>query len=40
MDSETGQFLQERGELLRLLHERHERELEDYDKESAKLGFR
>ncbi|XP_077288263.1 serine/threonine-protein kinase Tao [Arctopsyche grandis] len=39
MDSETQQFLQERAERLRLLHERHERELEQYDEESARLGF-
>lgn len=40
MDAETQQFLQERAERIRLLHERQERELEQFDEESARLGFR
>lgn len=37
---ETKQFLQERGERIRLLREKQERELEQFDEESARLGFR
>lgn len=40
MDQETQQFLQERSERIRLLHERQHRELEQFDEESDKLGFR
>jgi len=40
METETAQFLQERGERIRLLRERQERELEQFDEESARLGFR
>lgn len=40
MDAETQQFLQERAERIRLLHERQERELEQFDAESTRLGFR
>ncbi|XP_045516518.1 serine/threonine-protein kinase Tao isoform X2 [Pieris brassicae] len=39
MESECAQFLAERGERTRMLHERHERELEQFDSESARLGF-
>lgn len=37
---ETAQFLQERGERIRLLREKQERELYQFDEESACLGFR
>lgn len=40
MESECAQFVAERAERTRLLHERHERELEHFDNESARLGFR
>lgn len=40
MSSETQRFLEERSERIRLLHERQERELEEFDEESARLGFR
>lgn len=40
MNSETQQFQQERSERVRLLHERQERELEHFDEESARQGFR
>lgn len=40
MEMETAQFLQERGERIRLLREKQERELEKFDEESARLGFR
>ncbi|CAG2067109.1 unnamed protein product [Timema podura] len=36
---ETQQFLKERSERIRLLHERQDRELEQFDEESARLGF-
>jgi thousand and one amino acid protein kinase len=40
MDEETAQFLQERSERIRLLHERQGREIEQFDDESTRLGFR
>lgn len=40
MEMETSQFLQERGERIRLLREKQERELEQFDEESAHFGFR
>jgi thousand and one amino acid protein kinase len=40
MEVETQQFLQERAERIRLIHDRQERELEQFDEESARLGFR
>lgn len=40
MSSETQRFLEERSERIRLLHEKQERELEEFDEESARLGFR
>ncbi|PSN30012.1 Serine/threonine-protein kinase TAO1 [Blattella germanica] len=40
MELETQQFLQERSERIRLLHERQDRELEQFDEESARHGFR
>lgn len=39
MTSETQRFLEERSERIRLLHERQERQLEEFDEESARLGF-
>lgn len=39
MELETQQFLQERSERIRLLHEKQDRELEAFDEESARLGF-
>uniref|UniRef100_A0A2A4JJM5 non-specific serine/threonine protein kinase n=1 Tax=Heliothis virescens TaxID=7102 RepID=A0A2A4JJM5_HELVI len=39
MESECAQFVAERAERTRLLHERHERELDHFDSESARLGF-
>lgn len=40
MEIETSQFLQERGERVRILHEKQENELDQFDEESARLGFR
>ena len=40
MEEETQQFLQERSERIRLLHERQGREIEQFDDESTRLGFR
>lgn len=40
MEVETSQFLQERGERVRELRDRHERELQQFDEESAHYGFR
>ena len=40
MDEETQQFLQERSERIRLLHEHQAREIEQFDDESTRLGFR
>ncbi len=40
MEVESQQFLQERAERIRLIHDRQERELEQFDEESARLGFR
>lgn len=40
MEEETQQFLQERGERIRLLRERQAREVEQFDDESTRLGFR
>jgi len=39
MEMETAQFLQERGERIRLLREKEERELLQFDEESIRLGF-
>lgn len=39
MEEETQQFLQERGERIRLLRERQAREVEQFDDESTRLGF-
>lgn len=40
MEAELQQFENERGERMRQQHERHERELDAFDEESARLGFR
>lgn len=40
MEMETAQFLQERGERIRLLREKEDSELEQFDEESTRLGFR
>ena len=40
MEEESNQFLQERAERIRLLHERQTREVEQFDEESTRLGFR
>jgi len=39
MEEESSQFLQERSERIRLLHERQAREVEQFDEESTRLGF-
>ncbi|CAG9559110.1 unnamed protein product [Danaus chrysippus] len=39
MECECGQFVAERAERTRMLHERHERDLDHFDNESARLGF-
>lgn len=40
MEMETEKFLNERSERLRLLKERHARELQQFEDESARMGFR
>lgn len=40
MGSETQRFLEERAERIRILHERQERDLEEFDSESVRQGFR
>lgn len=40
METELQQFNQERSERIRLLREKHERQLEHFDVESASMGFR
>ena len=40
MSEETTQFLQERGERIRLLRERQAREVENFDDESVRMGFK
>lgn len=40
MEMETQQFLQERADRIRIIHEKQDRELEQFDEESARLGFR
>ncbi|XP_075156748.1 serine/threonine-protein kinase Tao isoform X2 [Haematobia irritans] len=39
MDAELQQFNQERAERLRLMHEKHVREIDSFDEESVSLGF-
>lgn len=40
MDAELQQFNQERAERLRLMHEKHVKEIDAFDEESVTLGFR
>ena len=40
MEEESSQFRQERQERVRLLHERQAREVDQFDEESTRLGFR
>lgn len=40
MEMETAQFLQERGERIRLLRDKQDREFKQFDDESIRLGFR
>lgn len=40
METELQQFNQERSERIRLLREKHDRILEQFDVESANMGFR
>ncbi|KAJ8913698.1 hypothetical protein NQ315_007415 [Exocentrus adspersus] len=39
MHAENQRFIEERGERIRILHERQDRELEEFDEESVRLGF-
>nr|CAH7761548.1 unnamed protein product [Callosobruchus chinensis] len=39
MHAENQRFIEERGERIRILHERQERELQEFDAESVRLGF-
>lgn len=39
MESESAQFMTERAERTRMLHERHDQELDQFDNESVRLGF-
>lgn len=40
MRAENQCFIEDRNEKIRQLHERQERELESFDEESVRLGFR
>jgi thousand and one amino acid protein kinase len=40
MEEETREFLRERSDRIRLLHENQAKELERFDDESIRLGFR
>lgn len=40
LDDETQKMLHERSERIRILHERQEHELQQFDEESARIGFR
>lgn len=40
METELQQFNQERSERIRILREKHDRVLEQFDVESANMGFR
>lgn len=40
MEAELQQFNNERSERIRQLHDKHEKELESFDDESTRLGFR
>ncbi|CAG9834637.1 unnamed protein product [Diabrotica balteata] len=39
MTAENQRFVDERGERIRILHEKQEKELEEFDEDSVKLGF-
>lgn len=40
METELQQFNAERAERIRLLREKHEKQLEAFDQESTRMGFR
>lgn len=40
MEAELQQFSQDRSERIKMLHEKHEKESENFDDESARLGLR
>lgn len=40
MDAEIQQFNNERAERIRQLNDKHEKELEAFDDESTRMGFR
>lgn len=40
MEAELQQFNNERAERIRILHEKHEKDLDGFDGESTRLGFR
>lgn len=40
METELQQFNQERAERIRQLKEKHDKQLEAFDEESARMGFR
>lgn len=40
MEEETREFLRERSDRIRVLHENQAKELERFDDESVRLGFR
>lgn len=40
MEMETAHFIKDRADRLRQIHEKHEKDLEAFDEESANLGFR
>lgn len=39
MEEEIARFDYEKNERIRMLKEKHERELEEFDKESSRLGY-
>lgn len=40
MDGELQQFNNERAERIKQLNDKHEKELDDFDNESTRMGFR
>lgn len=40
MEAELQQFNQERAERVKMLREKHDREVKSFDEESARLGLR
>ena len=40
MEEEIARFDHEKSERIRLLKEKHERELDDFDKETQRIGLR